>query len=182
MLERAKRLNEVYEHLHNHFGVHTKGDFAEAVGYARAYISSAMNGNEDYLTDKLFRNICAAYEGVFRLEYLLNGEGELLTIEEQVKCNDIEERRSPGNANIPDYIQRMFDENVRITTQNEILQRELSRSLADIHALKEKLNDALTSIEGMKQQLAAVLQVFSSQRSIQDFHNSSVNDIPNNVL
>ena len=41
MLERQKRLNEVYEHLHNHFGVHTKGDFAADVNYARAYISSA---------------------------------------------------------------------------------------------------------------------------------------------
>ena len=182
MLERAKRLNEVYEHLHKYFGVHTKGDFAEAVKYARAYISSALNGNEDYLTDKLFRNICAAYEGVFQIEYLLNGEGHLLTIEEQVRIGELEERHAIGSINIPDYIQRMFDENVRIATQNEILQRELSRSLADSHALKEKLNDALTSIEGMKQQLAAVLQVFSSQRSIQDFHNSSVNDMPNNVL
>lgn len=94
MLERQKRLNEVYEHLHNHFGVHTKGEFADIIKYARAYISSAMNGNERYLTDKLFTNICEAYPGVFDLRYLLTGEGQLLTIkkvttEDNEKQNDL---------------------------------------------------------------------------------------------
>ena len=89
MLERQKRLNEVYEHLHNHFGVHSKGEFADIIKYARAYISSAMNGNERYLTDKLFTNICEAYPGVFNLDYLLTGNGTLLTIEEEVKAEQV---------------------------------------------------------------------------------------------
>lgn len=90
MIERQKRLNEVYEHLHNHFGVHTKGEFADIIKYARAYISSAINGNEKYLTDKLFMNICEAYPGVFNLDYLLTGNGQLLTIQEEVKSEQIE--------------------------------------------------------------------------------------------
>ena len=90
MLDRQKRLNEVYEHLHNYFGIHTKGDFADSIKYARAYISSALNGNEKYLTDKLFTNICDAYPGVFDLNYLLTGEGSLLTIEEEVHNEDHE--------------------------------------------------------------------------------------------
>jgi phage repressor protein C with HTH and peptisase S24 domain len=47
-------------------------------------MSAAMNGDESYLTDNLFKNICDAYPGVFNLGYLLNGEGELLTAEESV--------------------------------------------------------------------------------------------------
>ena len=90
MLDRQKRLNEVYEHLHNYFSIHTKGDFADSIKYARAYISSALNGNEKYLTDKLFTNICDAYPGVFDLNYLLTGEGSLLTIEEEVHNEDHE--------------------------------------------------------------------------------------------
>jgi hypothetical protein len=77
MLERQKRLNEVYEHLHNYCNVHTKGDFADKISYARAYISSALNGNEKYLTDKLFMKICEVYE-IFNLDYLLTGKGKLL--------------------------------------------------------------------------------------------------------
>ena len=37
MLERKERLNEVYEHLHNQCGVHTKAEFADRIQYARAY-------------------------------------------------------------------------------------------------------------------------------------------------
>ncbi len=95
MLDRQKRLNEVYEHLHNYFNIHTKGDFADSIKYARAYISSALNGNKKYLTDKLFINICDAYPGVFDLNYLLTGKGSLLTIEEEVHNEDHERLYNP---------------------------------------------------------------------------------------
>lgn len=98
MLDREKRLNEVYEHVHRYFNIHTKGEFADYIKYARAYISSAMNGNEKYLTDKLFDSICKAYPGVFDLHYLLTGDGQLLTIEEEVKSEDIEKMVNPATA------------------------------------------------------------------------------------
>ena len=106
MLERQKRLNEVYEHLHNHFGVHTKGEFADIIKYARAYISSAMNGNERYLTDKLFTNICEAYPGVFNLDYLLTGNGQLLTIQEEAKSEQIEKESNPQQPS--SYIDKLI--------------------------------------------------------------------------
>ena len=86
---KQERLREVYEHLRQHFGVHTQIDFAKALGLTRPAISSAMNGNEAYLTDNLFKRICAAYQGVFNLEYLLTGNGQLLTIKEEVKSEQI---------------------------------------------------------------------------------------------
>jgi hypothetical protein len=96
MLDRAKRLTEVYEHLHNHCGVHTKGDFADMVKYNRAYISSALNGNEKYLTDKLFSTICDCFPGMFNLKYLLNGEGKLLADHEE-----------PANENWPNVFSQV---------------------------------------------------------------------------
>ena len=95
MLDREKRLNEVYEHVHRYFNIHTKGEFADYIKYARAYISSAMNGNEKYLTDKLFDSICKAFPGEFDLDYLLNGQGSLLTVKEEVKNEDIEKMANP---------------------------------------------------------------------------------------
>ena len=84
MNERQKRLIEVYEHLRRYYGIHTKTGFAEALHYGRTSLSAAMNGDENYLTDKLFKNICDAYPGTFNLDYLLNGEGDLLTIEKNM--------------------------------------------------------------------------------------------------
>lgn len=78
MTEKKQRLNEVYCHLRANFGIHTQTDFAEAIRITRPAISAAMNGNEAYLTKNLFQKICAAYPGVFDLNYLLTGEGSLL--------------------------------------------------------------------------------------------------------
>ena len=95
MIERQKRLIEVYEHLRRYFGIHTKTGFAEALHYGRTSMSAAMNGDEKYLTDSLFKNICEAYPGVFYLDYLLTGKGSLLTIEEEVKSEEIERQNNP---------------------------------------------------------------------------------------
>lgn len=81
---RADRLKEVYEYVRKRFPIHTQYDFAERLKYNRAYISSAMHGNEKNLTDKLFTNICEAFPGVFNLDYLLTGKGSLLILNENV--------------------------------------------------------------------------------------------------
>lgn len=86
MNERQKRLIEVYEYLRRYFGIHTKTGFAEAIQYGRTSMSAAMNGDEKYLTDSLFKNICAVFPGVFNLDYLLTGNGSLL--EEEVVHDD----------------------------------------------------------------------------------------------
>lgn len=79
MNNRKKRLTEVYDYVRRHYPIHTQGDFAQVVGYSRPVISSALNGNEEYLSDKFFTNICAAFPGIFSLDYLLHGTGTLLT-------------------------------------------------------------------------------------------------------
>ena len=81
--QRKERLKEAYEYVRQYFGIHTQSDFASKLKMTRPAISSAMNGNSAYLTDNLFTKICAAYPGVFNLDYLLNGEGELLANSEQ---------------------------------------------------------------------------------------------------
>ena len=151
MLDKQKRLNEVYEHLHNYFNIHTKGDFADSIKYARAYISSALNGNERYLTDKLFRNICEAYPGVFDLNYLLTGEGQLLTLEEEVKSEDIEKTYNPQQPAMPDYVQKLFDEAVRMSTRNELLERQCEKLIGELRDSKEKNETFLCELRKSKE-------------------------------
>lgn len=88
MNERQKRLIEVYNYVRQHFGIHTKQGFAEALNYGRTSMSAALNGNEGYLTDSLFKSICAAFPGTFNLDYLLTGEGELLMGQGSAKSPD----------------------------------------------------------------------------------------------
>ena len=140
MLERQKRLNEVYEHLHNHFGVHTKGEFADIIKYARAYISSAMNGNERYLTDKLFTNICEAYQGVFNLNYLLTGKGDLLTPHEDAIASEIEQTSNLHNNNSTADMLELYAQRVRLVDD---LRQSLKEELAEVRAIKEDMHQAV---------------------------------------
>lgn len=83
MTSKQERLKEVYAHLRAHHGIHTQLELAEVIHVTRPALSSAMNGNEAYLTKNLFQKICAAFPGVFNLNYLLTGDGDLLTLEEE---------------------------------------------------------------------------------------------------
>ena len=95
MTTKQERLKEVYDHLRSYFGIHTQIDFAEAIRITRPALSSAMNGNEAYLTKNLFQKICATYPGVFNLDYLLTGEGTLLTEQGILHTIDIKNTISP---------------------------------------------------------------------------------------
>lgn len=138
MVERKKRLKEVYEHLRQHYGIHTQIDFANAIKYSRVYISAAMNGNENNLTDKLFENICEAYPGVFNLDYLLSGKGEMLTndkVVENPKPFDQGERAA--------LLNRIIDAE---KDKNRILERQVSN-------LEQQVADQRQQIADLRQQL-----------------------------
>ena len=113
-MSRKDRLNEVYEYVRSHYPIHTKNDFADKIKYHRTYISSAMHGNEKYLTDKLFMNICEAYPDVFNLEYLLNGTGSLLTIREEVTNEEIEKQiNPPQQSSYADKLIAMLEKQIK---------------------------------------------------------------------
>ena len=166
MLDREKRLNEVYEHVNRYFNIHTKGEFADYIKYARAYISSAMNGNEKYLTDKLFDSICKAFPGVFDLDYLLTGKGSLLVVEEEVRNEELDKIVNPKQSEIPDFAQRLFDEAVRMSTRNELLERQCEKLIGE---LREAKSDNDTFIEELRKSkefndtLAAELKISRTQ-------------------
>lgn len=166
MNERQKRLIEVYEHLRKYYGIHTKTGFAEALHYGRTSLSAAMNGDEKYLTDSLFKNICEAYKGVFDLNYLLTGEGQLLTVKEEVNNEDTENMVNPTHLEIPDFIQKLFDEAVRMQTRNELLERQCEQLIAELRDSKDKNESFLAELHKSKEfndTLAAELKISRTQ-------------------
>ena len=166
MNERQKRLIEVYEHLRRYFGIHTKTGFAEALHYGRTSMSAAMNGDEKYLTDSLFKNICEAYPGVFDLDYLLTGKGSLLVVEEEVRNEELDKLVNPKQPEIPGFAQRLFDEAVRMSTRNELLERQCEKLIGE---LREAKSDNDTFIEELRKSkefndtLAAELKISRTQ-------------------
>lgn len=104
--EKAERLNEAFRHLFAHFGVETQIQLAERMQVQRTALSAAFNGNKAYLTKNFFIKLCAAFPGVFNLDYLLTGNGKLLTIQEEVKSEQIKKESNPQQPS--SYIDKLI--------------------------------------------------------------------------
>ena len=139
MKNKKERLNEVYNYLHAHYGVHTKTEFASALNLKRPGIYSAFSGNEGYLTNNLFVRICKAYPNIFNLDYLLTGEGDLL-------LSDKDKTEEVGKQTLPNETHTLFaglESLINIVSQqikeNEELRRELQSSIREVKQIANNL-------------------------------------------
>ena len=101
MKNKQERLIEVYEYARAHCGVHTKSEMAIRLHITQPAFSYAINGNEAYLTKNLFQKVCAAFPGIFNLDYLLTGQGELL-LESNVQ-SEPSTTKNPASVDVDFY-------------------------------------------------------------------------------
>jgi len=152
MNERQKRLIEVYEHLRKYYGIHTKTGFAEALHYGRTSMSAAMNGDEKYLTDSLFKNICEAYKGVFDLNYLLTGDGDLLTHEEEVHSEEFEKQAASVKSSAPDST---TEQTYIMSKMLETLLKPIESAHAEtVAALNQQIAEKQSRIDALERTIA----------------------------
>lgn len=152
MKERQKRLIEVYEYLRKHYNIHTKTGFAEAVKYGRTSMSSAMNGNDLYLTDGLFRSICLAYPNVFNLNYLLTGEGSLLQSNKEAVLGRYPAPPGMVSEDVPSESLPLWA---------DTLIRIMSKQIAENESLHSELRDSINELSKLKTQLSHLIQSLS---------------------
>jgi hypothetical protein len=151
--ERAQRLNEVYKHLFAFYDVTSKTMLAKILGIQRTGLAAAFGGNKANLTDSLFKNICKTFPGVFNLNYLLTGEGALLTIEEGVKTEDI--MKSAGGYSSPTnnsdaafMMSKNFEVMLKpILDAHDKLVANLEKQIADKDAQIQQQADIIASLQ-----------------------------------
>lgn len=139
-MSRKDRLNEVYEYVRSHYPVHTKNDFADKIKYHRTYISSAMHGNNRYLTDKLFINICEAFPDTFNLDYLLTGNGQLLNVQEETKSEHIEKETNQQQPQYADKLIALLEKQIK----------DKDSQLADKDRIIKLLEQKIEMLEAMQ--------------------------------
>jgi len=154
--ERAKRLNEVYKHLFAFYDVTSKTGLAKILGIQRTGLAAAFGGNKANLTDSLFKNICKTFPGVFNLDYLLTGNGDLLTIEEDVKTEDIMKsansvngQNTPtGNPDSTFMISKTFETMLKpIMDAHDKLVATLEKQIADKDVQIQQQADIIASLQ-----------------------------------
>ena len=163
---RAKRLDEVYKHLFAHFGITSQKHLAEVLKVQRTGLSSAFNGNVANLTDNLFKKICAAFPGVFNLDYLLTGKGCLLAAKEDVKSTELEnaKRQMPTHPSAAE-IDTSSIMNAALAAQMQTIESLKSEkaTLLEAHARELKAKDDL--IQSLRDQLTAKDQLIADQKA-----------------
>lgn len=134
---RQKRLIEVEQHLKRYYGIYTKTEMAAAIEHGRTSLSGAFNGSPDYLTDSLFKKIDKHFPGVFNLQHLLDGTGELLTAQEKARIATIENIMPV----MVDQSGEQPAEDKEGTTMRDIirLHAEVSNELQELASLKTEL-------------------------------------------
>ena len=135
-MNRHDRLKEAYDYLRYQHGIHTQMEMANALQITRSSFSAAMNGNEKYLTKSLFMKICAAFPGVFNLDYLLNGTGTLLATQEKAEPTPV----SPATDNLLELHAQMI-------RRVDDLRHELHQELLAIRQLKDELRATIAELK-----------------------------------
>jgi len=160
MIDKQKRLKEVYEHLRKSYGVHTQIDFARVLHYSRNAITLALNGNEKYLTDSLFKNICEAYPGIFNLDYLLTGKGSLLAAEPVREDAFLRSMEAIDPSSFINAIIAAKDETIATIREQLETKEQLITSLRQqIDMLRKQL------AEGSRQTIAMVAEEYVKQET-----------------
>lgn len=135
-MNRHDRLKEAYDYLRYQHGIHTQMEMANALQITRSSFSAAMNGNEKYLTKSLFMKICAAFPGVFNLDYLLNGTGTLLAQQKVAEPTTV----SPATDNLLELHAQMI-------RHVDDLRQELHQELLAVRELKDELRATLAELK-----------------------------------
>lgn len=78
MEDKGKRLADAIEYLKEIGAVSNLEDVANKVDRSKNNISSAINGDKRYLSNKFLKHFNACFRNVFNLDWLIDGIGNML--------------------------------------------------------------------------------------------------------
>lgn len=159
-----ERFNEAYNELKWRHVIEKQEDLAALLGTSRPNISAALKGNPTVLTLKFLNRFYEKFNNIFRKEWFLKGEGDML-VDAPKETQPVIDQSSMVNASLSAYIQltnRLTDD----LKKKEIeMQERLAEKDARIDELKNTIADKETIIKdrdarivALERQLAAANQ------------------------
>ena len=191
MSKKQEKLKEVYDYVRSNYPIHTQIDLANKLKITRQALSAALNGNESYLTTNLFQKICAAFPGVFNLEYFLNDEGTLL-IDGHTEPGEPEpigtsSPQQPASADA-DFYHKALELNAKVISdlrddinyyKQMVLDKDgaIQENAAEIISLQSRLAAATNELECVKATLKAVRENFDYKQTELDRCNQIISTL-----
>ena len=162
------------EHL-----VGSQGELAEKIGISASALSRIMN-DKKFVGDDTLRKMNEAFGGIFNMAYFRGEDTHCMLMEDLAYYKQQPEERlvfdkpqevdpTPQQPAIPDYIQRLFDEAVRMSTRNELLERQCEKLIGELRDTKEKNETFLSELIKSKENndaLVAELVISRKQNEV----------------
>lgn len=131
-MEKKDRLFKAYKYLEMNGLIKSQEDLSYKMKASRSNISSALSGRESVLTDKFLMRFCNAFPGLFNLEWLLNGDGEMLL-----------EKAKPEPYTQAEQLIALA---ASLIQETEKIRHQLAKEIEDVQLLKVELRSAIAML------------------------------------
>ena len=144
------------EHL-----VGSQGELAEKIGISASALSRIMN-DKKFVGDDTLRKMNEAFGGIFNMAYFRGEDPHCMLMEDLAYYKQHPEERlvfdkpqevapTPQQPAMPDYVQRLFDEAIMVSTRNELLERQCEKMISELRDSKDKNDTFLSELRKSKE-------------------------------
>lgn len=127
-MEKKERINQAFSYLKDNGLVHTQKDLAERMGSTAPNVSSALKGVDNVLTDNFLLRFNNAFGGIFNDNWLLTGEGSMLSASEPDSIS------ASSSTDISAVLNKAMDEIAAQRRITEKSQQQIDRLLSLLEA------------------------------------------------
>ena len=160
-----KLKNELFkvavDYLFREKKVGSQKELAEKIGITEPSLSRVINGGRT-VSDKTLRLMNEAFGGIFNMAYFRGEDPHCMLMEDLAYYKQHPEERlvfdkpqevapTPQQPAIPDYVQKLFDEAVRMSTRNELLERQCEKLIGELRDSKDKNETFLSELRKSKE-------------------------------
>ena len=157
------------DHLIEQKVVEDQKGVSARTGITEAALSNVRN-DKKIVSDKTIRKFIEGFPGIFNPAYF-RGENIYMTLQEAAEakmCAEEQKRKvaEPIQSAVPDYVQKLFEESVRMQTRNELLERQCEQLIAELRDSKDKNESFIQELHKSKEfndTLAAELKISRNQ-------------------
>lgn len=157
------------DHLIEQKVVEDQKGVSARTGITEAALSNVRN-DKKIVSDKTIRKFIEGFPGIFNPAYF-RGENIYMTLKEAAEakmCAEEQKRKvaEPIQSAVPDYVQKLFEESVRMQTRNELLERQCEQLIAELRDSKDKNESFIQELHKSKEfndTLAAELKISRNQ-------------------
>lgn len=79
VMEKVERFKQAFDYIKGQGYIHTQKDVANKMAAGEGSISKALKGDDATLTDRFLQRFNSAFGSVFNIDWLLYGEGDMLS-------------------------------------------------------------------------------------------------------